>query len=252
MALTRRMRCPPVWLSDRFMPMTVAHDTFECQGPSRNCHGVGHGCPTPEDVPDRRREDSVGRREKHGATRTHTDRSSRGEAPSERRAQSRRQLVSVLGDSPDDTSYWDAFYAPDPDPFGFDSNPDEGTKFARTLSVCGIGRLGRVLELGCSIGTFTDLLAPLCDEVLAVDISPTAIGRATERLAHHDNVTCEVLALPTDLPGGPFDLIVASDVLYYWPMRDLLRPSPGWRRRWPAAVRSWPSTTCRRQFSLLV
>lgn len=125
-----------------------------------------------------------------------------------------------------DAAYWNAFYAPEPDPFRFDSNPDETTKFERTLSVCGSGRLGRVLELGCSVGTFTHLLAPRSDEVLAVDISPTAVGRATERLAHHDNVTCEVRELPDDLPGGPFDVIVASDVLYYWPLRDLLAAIP--------------------------
>jgi SAM-dependent methyltransferase len=125
-----------------------------------------------------------------------------------------------------DSTYWESFYQPAYDPFGFDTNPAEAAKFGRTLEVCGNGGFTNGLELGCAVGTFTELLASRCERVLAVDISHTAIERATERLAHLSNVRCEVRVLPADLPNGPFDLVVASDVLYYWPMSDLLQAIP--------------------------
>jgi SAM-dependent methyltransferase len=125
-----------------------------------------------------------------------------------------------------DPEYWEAFYGPSHDPFGFDTNPEEALKFERTLELCDAGAFGHALELGCAVGTFTELLAPRCSSVLAVDISATAVKRATERVGHLANVTCEVRALPAEIPLGPFDLIVASDVLYYWPMGDLVRAVP--------------------------
>ena len=57
------------------------------------------------------------------------------------------------------------------DPFGFDRNPEEQLKYARTLEVCGDGTFGRVLELGCAVGTFTELLARRARDVLALDVS---------------------------------------------------------------------------------
>lgn len=125
-----------------------------------------------------------------------------------------------------DATYWERFYGTGPDPFGFDSSANEAAKFERTIEVCGPGPLGRVLELGASVGTFTELIARRCDHLLAIDISETAVRRARVRLAGFDNVTCETRVLPADLPSGPFDLIIASDVLYYWPMEDLLDTLP--------------------------
>ena len=43
--------------------------------------------------------------------------------------------------------------------------------------------LGRVLEIGCSVGTFTEALAPRCSDLLAIDISKRAVERAAERLS---------------------------------------------------------------------
>jgi hypothetical protein len=60
------------------------------------------------------------------------------------------------------------------DPFGFDVNPAEQLKFRRTLEVCGDGPLGRVLALGCAVGSFTELLAPCASDALALDVSPAA------------------------------------------------------------------------------
>ncbi len=105
----------------------------------------------------------------------------------------------------------------DVDPYGTATNSYEQRKYADILEVLGTRRFGRVLEIGCSEGVFTEMLAPLCDEVVAVDISDVAIERAKERLADRAGVRVERRTLPLDYPDGPFDLVVCSDVLYLWP-----------------------------------
>src|SRR3954453_9996898 len=115
------------------------------------------------------------------------------------------------------------FYAGGHDPFGFDSNPYEAAKFDNLLGVIGAGPFEHALEVGCSIGSFTERLAPRCGELLATDISQVAVERAQRRLAEHPNVRVERRTLPRELPEGPFDLIVCSDVLYYLPARRLRR-----------------------------
>ena len=43
-----------------------------------------------------------------------------------------------------------------------------------------------------------------------------AVEAARERTASLPNVRVERASLPEDMPAGPFDLIVCSEVLYYW------------------------------------
>src|SRR3954447_4714176 len=83
------------------------------------------------------------------------------------------------------------FYEGEHDPFHFDSNPYEHAKFEDLLGVIGPGPFERGLEIGCSIGTFTEQLAPRCGELLATDISQAAVERAQHRLAGHGNVRVE-------------------------------------------------------------
>jgi SAM-dependent methyltransferase len=120
-----------------------------------------------------------------------------------------------------DPEYFDQLYAASEDPYGFDSNGVEQLKFERLAQVCGDDPFDRGLELGSAQGTFTERLAPLCRELVATDISAVAVQSASERLADVPGVRCEVRNLPEDMPAGPFDLIVASDVLYYWSAADV-------------------------------
>jgi cyclopropane fatty-acyl-phospholipid synthase-like methyltransferase len=107
------------------------------------------------------------------------------------------------------------------DPFGFDRNPEERLKFARTLEVCGEGPLGRVLELGCAVGSFTEILAPRATDVLALDVSQAAVDQVARRLRDHPNVRAKAMSIPAEFPEETFDLIVASDVLYYLSVEEL-------------------------------
>lgn len=109
------------------------------------------------------------------------------------------------------------------DPFGFDRNPEEQLKFRRTLEVCGEGPLGRVLELGCAVGSFTEILAPRATDVLAVDVSQAAVDQVIRRLGGHLNVRGVAMDIPEQFPDETFDLVVASDVLYYLSVEELKR-----------------------------
>lgn len=111
--------------------------------------------------------------------------------------------------------YFEKLYAGSPDPWGFESSEYERRKYERTLEVLVDRHFGRALEVGASIGVFTTMLAPLCEELLAVDTSEKAVALARERMSSFGQVRVEQRTLPEEMPKGPFDLIVASEVLYY-------------------------------------
>jgi SAM-dependent methyltransferase len=113
--------------------------------------------------------------------------------------------------------YFDELYARSRDPWGFETSEYERNKYERTLSVLAQRRYRRALEVGCSIGVFTAMLTPLCDELLAVDVSEAAVAVARQRLAGFPNVRLELRSMPEETPQGPFDLVIASEVMYYWP-----------------------------------
>jgi SAM-dependent methyltransferase len=121
-----------------------------------------------------------------------------------------------------DRDYFENLYAQSTDPWGFETSEYERRKYERTLESLGDRRFRRAFEAGSSIGVFTAMLAPRCDELLAVDTSQKAVEIAGERLAEHPRVRVERRTLPEEMPVGPFDLIVASEVLYYWPQEVVL------------------------------
>jgi SAM-dependent methyltransferase len=121
-----------------------------------------------------------------------------------------------------DRDYFEDLYAESTDPWGFETSDYERKKYERTLESLGERRFRRAFEAGSSIGVFTAMLAPRCEELLAVDTSQKAVEIARERLAEQSHVRVERRTLPEEMPDGPFDLIVASEVLYYWPREVVL------------------------------
>ncbi|MBA3426801.1 MAG: class I SAM-dependent DNA methyltransferase [Rubrobacteraceae bacterium] len=121
-----------------------------------------------------------------------------------------------------DRDYFEDLYARSRDPWSFETSEYERRKYARTLSVLGNRRFRRALEVGSSIGVFTAMLASLCDELLAVDTSERAVTEARKRLAGFEHVRVERRTLPEETPEGHFDLVVASEVLYYLPRETML------------------------------
>jgi SAM-dependent methyltransferase len=110
------------------------------------------------------------------------------------------------------SAYFEDLYARDPDPWGFETSAYEAAKYDATMDALEGRRFHTGLEIGCSIGVLTQRLARQVDELLAVDVTETALERARERVP---NVNFERREIPEQFPDGRFDLIVCSEVLYY-------------------------------------
>ena len=119
---------------------------------------------------------------------------------------------------------FEARYRVDPDPWGYESSAYERAKYLATLSACGPGPFTSALELGASIGAFTALLARRCEALITLDAAPTAVALARRRLAGDPalaHVDVRAAVIPADIPDGPFDLVVASEILYYLDASEL-------------------------------
>jgi SAM-dependent methyltransferase len=101
------------------------------------------------------------------------------------------------------------------DPWEYATSAYEQAKYRRTLAHLP-DRIDSALELGCSVGVFSAMLAPRCGHLLAVDFSPTSLEHARKRVAGHANVELRRALLPEETPAGPFSAIVCSEILYYW------------------------------------
>jgi SAM-dependent methyltransferase len=122
-----------------------------------------------------------------------------------------------------DADYFEGLYRADADPWGFATSAYEHAKYQATLAALGTERARRALEVGCAIGVLTARLAAVCDRLIAVDVSETALAAARARCTDLPHVELRRLSLPSEAPRGAFDLIVLSEVAYYWDDADLAR-----------------------------
>ena len=120
-------------------------------------------------------------------------------------------------------AYFDALYARDADPWGFRSRRYEADKYDDTVAALGDRRFGRAVEIGCSIGELTARLGQVCDALLGVDIAEAALRSARARNFASPRIRFARMRLPETSPTGPFDLIVLSEVLYYFSAEDRRR-----------------------------
>ncbi len=115
-----------------------------------------------------------------------------------------------------DAGYFDRLYASDPDPWRFQTSAYERDKYAASLAALPRPRYRRGIEIGCSIGVLTEILAQRCDTMLGVDVAEAALATARQRCATIGNVQFARMALPAEVPAGRFDLIILSEILYYF------------------------------------
>ena len=117
--------------------------------------------------------------------------------------------------------YFIELYRREADPWNFAGSPYEREKYRATLDALPKAHYASALEIACSIGVFTSMLAQRCDDVLAIDVSPDAVERARSRCRGLANVRFETRAIPSEYPGGSFDLTTVCEVGFYLDIRDL-------------------------------
>jgi SAM-dependent methyltransferase len=117
--------------------------------------------------------------------------------------------------------YFVDLYRRERDPWHFETSEYERKKYRATLHALLSERYNNSLEIGCSIGVFTSMLAERTRAVLAIDVSPEALERARRNCAQHAHVRFERRTMPYDYPGGVFDLTTVCEVGFYLDAHDL-------------------------------
>jgi SAM-dependent methyltransferase len=113
-------------------------------------------------------------------------------------------------------TYFDEMYKTDIDPWQFESSWYEQRKYALTMAALPDVRYRSAFEPGCSVGVLSRLLAERCDYLLATDIVPAVLERARQRCRPVPTANFELRAIPEAWPVGPFDLVVLSEIAYYF------------------------------------
>ncbi|WP_176955484.1 class I SAM-dependent methyltransferase [Sinosporangium album] len=160
-------------------------------------------------------------------------------------------LLASGGQGPLLRTYFDWWHR-NPDPWRLATDHYEAHKYKTTLDAVPEGRYERILEVGCSEGVFTKLLADAYPDagIVGVDISSRALGRARERVG---DTGSRVRFIQADIlnPGlrGDFDLVFCAELLYYLGRTPRLRHAssrltafmrPGAHL---VAVHPWPEAT---------
>lgn len=116
--------------------------------------------------------------------------------------------------------FFESKYRVSADPWRFETSPYEQRRYEDTMAALRSRHYGRAFEPGCSVGALTRRLATICDEVVAIEISPTAAKEAQARCRNLRNVHISCASLPNAIPFGPFDLIVLSEIGYYFSIEE--------------------------------
>jgi len=126
---------------------------------------------------------------------------------------------------------FEAKYRKHGDYFGYRSNPYELEKYKRTLALMRLWRPDTAhnpagmgaLEIGCSVGVFTKMIAPEFARVTAVDIAKEALAIAATEVGSTGQVSyvqSDLLSLKLE---QTFDVIFCAEVLMY--VRELDAPA---------------------------
>jgi hypothetical protein len=142
-----------------------------------------------------------------------------------RRGSGRIPVVTGAPAEPPETSvsgeHFDNLYLAKDDPWDLATKWHDQRKYAVTVASLPRPRYRRGYEPGCSIGLLTRMLAPRCDELLAVDSVESAVRQAAEVVRDLPHVEVRRAVLPAELPDARYDLIVVGDLLYYLSAGDL-------------------------------
>jgi len=113
-------------------------------------------------------------------------------------------------------AYFDALHREKSDPFGLRDSWYERRKRELLLAMLSQPSYQDAWEVGCSIGELTAALAPRCAHLLATEGSADAVECARARTREWRQVRIRQARHPRDWPARTFDLIVFSEVGYYF------------------------------------
>jgi cyclopropane fatty-acyl-phospholipid synthase-like methyltransferase len=119
------------------------------------------------------------------------------------------------------TEFFERKYRQSDDPWKFASSEYELGRYRAILDALRGRRYERAFEPGCSIGVLTAEMAKVCGQVVAMDLSETAVERARERCRELPNVEIRVGSVAEAMPEGEFDLVVLSEIGYYFGEEEL-------------------------------
>ena len=111
--------------------------------------------------------------------------------------------------------YFEQMWSLGDDPWEHGTRFYETRKYDLTVAALQRPRYGLAFEPGCGIGLLTARLATRCDALIASDRHPRA-GAGHVRARRARDVDVRLLQLPDGWPDETFDLIVLSEVLYYF------------------------------------
>ncbi|TBR25682.1 methyltransferase domain-containing protein [bacterium] len=101
------------------------------------------------------------------------------------------------------------------DPYRYDASPYELARLEEMAKALAGRRYQKALEVGAAEGHFTRRLAGMADRVMALELSPVALARARAATAGLPVDYEETDVRAWDGRGGPFDVVVLGEVLYY-------------------------------------
>jgi cyclopropane fatty-acyl-phospholipid synthase-like methyltransferase len=118
---------------------------------------------------------------------------------------------------------FERLYLENPDPWNYRLSPYERQKYERVLTCALKWRSASegALEVGCSVGVFSGMLAGHFDKVTAIDVSREALGAATR----YNHTAKNVRFIHRDLQSldtyDQYDVIFCAEVLYYIGKKDV-------------------------------
>jgi predicted TPR repeat methyltransferase len=99
-------------------------------------------------------------------------------------------------------------------------------------------RYSRALEVGCGAGAFSERLVDVTDDLVAIDIAPSAVDAARARGLERPGVRLAAADIMSfDITAAPWDLVVMSETIYClgwtysfyelaWMLRQLANSQP--------------------------
>jgi protein-L-isoaspartate O-methyltransferase len=118
---------------------------------------------------------------------------------------------------------FEARYSGVTDPWAFETSPYEQHRYTTILRALSRSKYKIAYEPGCSVGSLTAKLALVAERVIATDIAQSAVNQAEARCAKLSNVEVFCADVATYIPPLPPDLIVFSEIGYYFDFLELRR-----------------------------